>query len=122
MIKEIDHIVFIVKDLGQTEKFYSSFLGKPMHKSKEHVAFEVGSTKLFFGTPYKNKGDKFDKDFLGFNHIAFRVNNLDDLQKLKRDLEKASIKNSGINIDRYGKKEFIWLDDPNGIRVEFYLR
>lgn len=25
-------------------------------------------------------------------------------------------------IDKYGKKEFIWFDDPDGARLEFYLR
>ena len=27
-----------------------------------------------------------------------------------------------MKIDFYGKKEFIWIDDPDGIRLEFYLR
>jgi glyoxylase I family protein len=27
-----------------------------------------------------------------------------------------------IKIDHYGLTEFIWLDDPDGNRIEYYLR
>jgi len=30
--------------------------------------------------------------------------------------------NSGIILDKYKQREYIWLDDPDGIRQEFYLR
>jgi len=35
-------------------------------------------------------------------------------------LTSNQIAHSGI--DRYGLKEFLWLDDPDGMRIEFYLR
>lgn len=117
----IDHIVLIVKDVATTEKFYSSFLGKPIQLEKEQVAYKIGETKLFLGLPY-GKYKTSDKDRNGLNHLAFGVRSLKELKECEKILKKAKIKNSGIKIDKYGKKEFIWLDDPNGIRIEFYCR
>ncbi len=117
----IDHLVLIVKDITKTEKFYTSFLGKPIQREKEQVAYKIGDTKIFFGLSY-TKWKKLDKDASGFNHLAFGAKTLKELKNLEKTLNKARIKNSGVKIDKYGKKEFIWFDDPNGFRIEFYLR
>ena len=47
-LKLIDHIVIIVKDIQATEKFYSSFLGKPVQRDDQHIVYQVGYTALFF--------------------------------------------------------------------------
>ncbi len=119
--KFIDHIVLIVKDIGVTERFYSKFLGKPIQSDKEQVAYQIGETKIFFGLPY-SEWQKIEKDKSGLNHLAFGVKTLKELKEFEKILNKEGLKNSGIKIDRYGKKEFIWFDDPNRIRIEFYLR
>jgi glyoxylase I family protein len=122
-IEFLDHIVLIVKNVKKTVKFYSKFLGKPIHKGKFSVAYQIGKTKLFLVLPYKNlKNNKFNADRIGLNHLAFGVRTLQQLRKMKNKLDKLKIKNSGIKIDKYGKKEFIWFDDPDKIRLEFYLR
>ncbi len=78
---------------------------------------------MFLGLPYHEiKNNEFDKDRIGLNHLAFGVKSLEELKKFEYILNKAQINNSGIKIDKYGKKEFIWFDDPDGIRLEFYLR
>jgi len=118
--KFVDHIVIIVKDVKRTADFYSSFLGEPIQMDKEQVAFQIGKTKLFFGLPY-GEYEKYDKDKYGLNHLAFGVGSLNELKKFKGILDKNGIKNSGIKTDKYGKKEFIWFDDCDGIRLEFYF-
>ena len=118
----LDHIVILIKDIKTTEKFYSLFLGKPIDRTDYHVAYEIGETKIFFGLSGNKDTPKFDKENLGLNHLAFRVKNLEELKEFEKILNKVKIKNSGIQIDKYGKKEFIWFDDPDGIRLEFYLR
>ncbi len=120
-IEFIDHAVIIVKDDKRSADFYSKFLGKSIQTDEEQVAFQVGETKLFFGLSY-GEFEKYDKDKGGLNHLAFGVRNLDELKKFEDILEKAGIQHSRIIIDKYGKKEFIWFDDPDGIRLEFYLR
>lgn len=121
--KFIDHIVIFVKDVKRSEKFYSKFLGEPEFIDKEQVCYKIGDTKLFFGLPYKKiKNPEFRLEGFGLNHLAFGVRSLKELKGFERILNKGRIKNSGVKIDKYGKKEFIWFNDPDGIRLEFYLR
>jgi len=119
----IDHIVLIVTDIKRTTKFYSSFLGKPEAGSEHSVNYIVDGTKLFFVLPYKKiKNNVFQSDRVGLNHLAFRVNDLQELKNIMKKLDTAKIKHSGNKKNKYSKKEYIWFDDPDGIRLEFYLR
>ncbi len=118
---KIDHIVISVKNLKLSKKFYSAFLGKATI-GKEDVSWKLGGTKLFIASPYKKNALKFNKANLGLNHFAFRASTKKELASYQLKLDKAKIANSGVQIDKYSKKEFIWFDDPDGIRLEFYLR
>jgi catechol-2,3-dioxygenase len=117
----IDHLVFIVKDLSHTEKFYTTFLGEPTYFEKETLIYQVSDTKLFFVLP-KIAWEPVDKDKSGLNHLAFGVRNIDDLKEFAATLDNGGIKNSGVKIDTHGGKDYIWFDDPNGMRLEFYCR
>jgi catechol-2,3-dioxygenase len=119
---QLDHIVLWVSNLGNSVKFYSAFLGKTEFEDKESASWLAGQTKFFVGVSSKDVPMSFDKENIGLNHIAFRANSLDELKVQQSKLDEANIKHSGIQIDRYGGKEFIWFDDPDGIRLEFYLR
>lgn len=118
---QIDHIVISVSDLTKSTKFYSAFLGKAK-QGKEDVHFVLGSTKLFLTSSYKLSAKKLDKHNIGLNHIAFQVGSLPRLKAYRLLLDKAGIVHSGIQIDNYSLKEFIHFDDPDGIRLELYLR
>ena len=117
----IDHVVLIVKDLKETERFYTSFLGNPSHLDEEYIAYKVGESTIYLAL---SDGDfqKVDKDKGSLNHLAFGVRTTDELIGLEKVLAEANIRNSGVKIDKYGNKEFIWFDDPNGYRLEFYCR
>ena len=117
----IDHIVVSVKNLKKSTKFYSAFLGKAT-ESKWDISWKIGDTKLFITSPYKKFPLAFDKHNIGLNHIAFGVKTIAELKNFEQKLNKAKIKNSGTQIDKYSTKEFIWFDDLDGIRLEFYLR
>jgi len=121
MLSFIDHIVIVVQDLGRTELFYTAFLLEPVHSDAESVAYQIGETKIFFVLPY-GEFSKTDKDRGSLNHVAFGVRTPKELRESETILNEAKIKHSGIQIDRYGNKEFIWFDDPDGYRVEFYCR
>jgi len=119
--KFLDHVVLIVADIPRTINFYNSFFGRPVSADENSVCYEIGYTKLFFGLPFKEY-KILDKDSGGINHFAFGVRTVDELKKFEEKLDTAGIVHSGIQIDTYGKKEFIWFDDPDGYRLEFYLR
>jgi|SRR3989344_1338841 len=119
--KFIDHLVLIVKDIKKTEKFYTSFLGKPEYQDEENVTYKIGNTDVYFAAT-DGEFEKIDKDKGGLNHLAFGVRTGNELREFEKILNEAEIKNSGIKIDKYGSNEFIWFDDPDGIRLEFYCR
>jgi catechol-2,3-dioxygenase len=118
----VDHLVFRVSDLDRTERFYAALLSQHPERAEDSVMFTVGNTLLFFTTAVKTPSDAYDKEKIGLNHIAFGIQTLTDLQALQKQLDAAGIAHSGITLDQYGLKEFIWLDDPDGLRIEFYLR
>jgi len=118
----VDHVVFRVADLSKTEYFYTILLGEPTHRTEDSIMHEVGDTLLFFSACDVVNPKAYEKEQIGLNHVAFGVRTLEELQTIREQLDGAGIVHSGIKIDRYGKKEFIWLDDPDGMRIEFYLR
>jgi len=121
--KSIDHILLMVSNVKKTEKFYVKILGKPIYKDQNSVAWKIRDTKLFFGLPFKKlSGNAFDRNRIGLNHLAFAVRTLSELKKWEKKLNDSGIKNSGIIKDKYKNQEYIWFDDPDNIRQEFYLQ
>lgn len=118
----VDHLVFRVTETVRTERFYTALLGPPSHRTEDSVMFQVGETRLFFTRSVQQPSGTYEKESVGLNHLAFGVRTLEELQTIQGQLDRAGIRHSGIKKDRYGQKDFIWLDDPDGMRVEFYLR
>lgn len=117
----IDHIVFIVRNIGETKDFYDAFLGEAEYQSENTLVYKVDDTKIFFVLP-KSGFTVADRDAGGFNHLAFGVRALDELKGYERRLTNARIVHSGIKTDQYGNKDYIWFNDPNNIRIEIYCR
>jgi len=118
----VDHLVFRIADIDKTERFYTALLGQPSQRTEDSIMYKAGDTRLFFTLAVKPRRGTYDKESTGLNHIAFGVRALSELQAIQKQLDSSGISHSGIKLDRYGSKEYIWLDDPDGIRVEFYLR
>lgn len=116
----IDHLSIIVSDIGKTAEFYGKFLGEPIKINEEKVVYQIGDTKIFFRLPYSEWRER-DKDQSGLNHIGFGVKDVDELKKFENILNENHIENSGVKISKLGT-EFVWFDDPNGYRLEFYVR
>jgi glyoxylase I family protein len=120
--KFVDHLVFRVAELDRTERFYSALLGQSPERAESSLMYRVGDTRLFFTLADRPQPGVYEKEKVGLNHMAFGVRTLEELDAIRAQLDKTGIAHSGIKIDHYGQKEFIWLDDPDGMRVEFYLR
>jgi glyoxylase I family protein len=120
--KLIDHLVFRVSALDRTEHFYTAILSQQPECAEGSLMYTVGDTLLFFTLSTHPPSTPYDKEQIGLNHIAFGIRSLADLQALQTQLDAAGIAHSGIKLDPYGLKEFIWLNDPDGMRIEFYLR
>lgn len=118
----VDHLVFRVADLSATERFYTALLGAPADRTEDSIMYRAGDTLIFFTLCERRQLGRYEKEEVGLNHLAFGVRTLEELQTIQKQLDSAGISNSGIKKDRYGNREFIWLDDPDKMRVEFYLR
>ena len=118
----VDHLVYRVHELARTERFYTALLGPPAHKTEDSLMYKAGITRLFFTLPIERQKKLHEKERIGLNHIAFGVRTPEELEAIQIHLDKSGISHSGIQVDHYGSKEFIWIDDPDGMRVEFYLR
>jgi glyoxylase I family protein len=118
----IDHLVFRVSALDRAERFYAALLGQPTHRTEDSVMYSVGDTRLFFTTSVESQTGTYDNGKIGLNHIAFGVRTLTELETIREQLDSSEIAHSGIKLDSYGPREFIWFDDPDGLRIEFYLR
>jgi glyoxylase I family protein len=120
--KSIDHLVFRVPDLAKVEAFYSALLGAPIEANETSVMYRVGATRLFFTQIDSNDIAGYDKERTGLNHFAFGLTTRAELEEVRDRLGRAGILHSEIGKDRYGKRDYIWMDDPAGMRVEFYVR
>ena len=118
----VDHLVFRIADIEVTECFYTAFLGQPSHRTEDSIMYQAGDTRLFFTPAQKRRKETYEKEAVGLNHIAFGVRTLSELLTIQKQLDSSGISHSGVRLDHYGSKEYIWLDDPDGIRIEFYLR
>jgi len=116
----VDHLVFRVPDMNRTERFYSALLAEPF-KADGYIMYMVGDTRLFF-TPSIDHALSYDKENVGLNHIALAVRTLEELQRVESQLNEGSVAHSGIKLWQDGLTKYIWLDDPDGIRVEYWLR
>ena len=118
----VDHFVLRVAEVGRTERFYTALLGQPAERAEGSIMYQVGDTRLFFTRADKYQAGLYEKEKVGLNHLAFGVRTLEELQAIRAQLDSLGIAHSGIKRDKYGENEFIWLDDPDGMRIEFYRR
>ena len=117
----VDHLVYRVRDTALAADFYQRLFGDPTFRAGEAFAYQVGPTLLFF-TPASPGNAPYDKEQPGLNHIALGTGDPAQLRAIAAHLDTVGIKHSGIGLDAHGKKEYIWLNDPDGFRLEFYCR
>ncbi|MGA3089638.1 MAG: hypothetical protein ABSD75_13560 [Terriglobales bacterium] len=119
--KFVDHLVFRVAEIGKTEQFYSALLGEPL-RAEDYLMYMAGDTRLFFTCSAESPPGRYEKEKIGLNHIAFGLRTRMELQTVRCQLDNSGIPHSGIKLWQDGLTEYIWLDDPDGMRVEFWVR
>ena len=116
----VDYVVLRVGELDTTERFFTAVLGPP-RRAGDSLMYQLGDARLFCTPCHHHSQEPYDKEKVGLNHVAFGVRTLEELHAIHARLKNHGISNSGIIVDSYGNKEFIWLDDPDGMRIEFYF-
>jgi glyoxylase I family protein len=116
----VDHLVFRVPNMTRTERFYNVLLGEPF-KADGYIMYMVGDTRLFF-TPCVEQATPYNKENIGLNHMALAVRTIEELETIELHLSQQGVAHSGIKLWQDGLTKYIWLDDPDGIRIEYWLR
>jgi glyoxylase I family protein len=119
----IDHLVLVVSDIGRTRQFYSKIFGEPTYQNERSVVYNIGPTRLFLVLAYGElpAGDVFSPNRIGLEHFAIGIGSVEELREVGQVLDAGGIVHSGIHIDSHSKREKIWLNDPDKIRIEFFI-
>jgi lactoylglutathione lyase len=121
---EFHHISITVKNLNESIKFYTEVFGFKFHsqfsKDEGNTKFAyLKSTNLTielweFKNPTASKDDLTDLKRIGYGHLAFSTNSIDQLCDRLNDLD---LDFSPIKVGASGKK-FSLGKDINGISIE----
>ncbi|RXR19105.1 VOC family protein [Flavobacterium amnicola] len=124
-LRKIHHIALICSDYQKSKHFYTSILGLEIIQERyraERQSFKLDLTlngiytiELFsFPDPPKRVSRP---EASGLRHLAFEVTNL---EKTREYFCTLSIIAEEIRTDEYTQKRFFFIEDPDGLPIEFY--
>lgn len=110
----IDHVVFHVKDLVRSKKFYVDFLGMDIeHESSWQCFLKCGNQGLAL---FEAEDDAEIHGGSEVNHMALQLVS-GDYQRVKSTLENAGLEVTG----RQGDPTCIYFSDPDGHRLQVLM-
>ena len=125
-VRGIHHLALICRDVEETIRFYQDFLGFPLvelvenrdYAGSSHFFFDIGAGNLlgFFDFPGHDHPE-FSETIGGVQHLALSVDE-QHFVAVREKLDAAGMEYLGP--DR-GVEESLYIRDPNGIGVEFYM-
>ncbi|CAN7281253.1 VOC family protein [Acidovorax sp. LjRoot129] len=131
-IQQLHHYAYKARDAEETRHFYEDILGLPLYHIIQsdyvpstgeycpytHFFFRLrdGSFIAFFDLGDDVKAEPSPNTPLWVNHIAFRVNTVEELENTKQRLEAHGIEVLGVTDHHIFQS--IYFFDPNGIRLE----
>ena len=131
-IQQLHHYAYKARDAEETRHFYEDILGLPLYHIIQsdyvpstgeychynHIFFRLqdGSFIAFFDLGDDVKPEPSPNTPLWVNHIAFRVNTVQELEDTKARLQAHGVEVLGVTDHHIFKS--IYFFDPNGIRLE----
>ena len=131
-IQQLRHYAYKARDAEETRHFYEDILGLPLYHIIQsdyvpstgeycpytHFFFRLqdGSFIAFFDLGDDVKPEPSPTTPLWVNHIAFRVNTVQELEDTKARLQAHGVEVLGVTDHHIFKS--IYFFDPNGIRLE----
>jgi len=133
--KGLHHIALATRDPEATYDFYAKKLGMPLTHTEVHLQgdgsfrhffFDLGDGSSLAFFEVRDIGEKPDYATaislaaglpIWVNHVAFRLDTLDELAAMKDRLEQAGVRN--LHEIDHGWSNSLYAVDPNGILVEF---
>jgi glyoxylase I family protein len=131
-IQQLHHYAYRAKDAEETRHFYEDILGLPLYHiiQSDHVPstgeycpythfffrLQDGSFIAFFDLGDDQAAEPSPNTPLWVNHIAFRLNSLEELEAMKARLQAHDVDVIGVTDHHIFKS--IYFFDPNGVRLE----
>ena len=129
-IQQLHHYAYRARDAEETRRFYEDILGLPMYHiiQSDHVPstgeycpythfffrLQDGSFIAFFDLGDDEAALPSPNTPAWVNHVAFRVNNVAELEAMKSRLQAHGVDVIGITDHHIFKS--IYFFDPNGVR------
>jgi len=125
LLKSIHHIAIICTDYSRSKKFYTEILGFEI--INEHYREKRDSYKLdlslngnylveLFSFPNPTARPS-QPEAAGLRHIAFGVENMEAAVAY---FQNHKVETEPVRIDEFTKKQFTFLQDPDGLPIELY--
>jgi glyoxylase I family protein len=138
-VKSLHHVAVRVRDPWTSRRFYEDVLGFSFMEipvAGEFIAawegapsegtlfaMQAGDTFVILEPPLEGtaSGDRFSEQRIGVDHLAFGVDDRQDLERLASSLDDAGIATAGIELDPVLGKEYVAFRDPDNVQWEFYM-
>lgn len=128
MESKVGHIYLYVSNPDKSYVFYKNLLGtlgyKQIFKEKGCFAFEKDGTSLWFEkTPSDHLKDGYHRRRTGLNHLAFRLNSREEVDKFCQKFIKTrglkTLYNTPKAFPEYTKDYYaVFFEDPDKIKLE----
>jgi glyoxylase I family protein len=138
-VKSLHHVAIRVRDPWTSRRFYQDVLGFSFMEipvAGEFIAawegapsegtlfaMQAGDTFVILEPPLEGtaSSDRFSEQRIGVDHLAFGVDDRQDLERLASSLQVAGVETAGIELDPVLGKEYVAFRDPDNVQWEFYM-
>lgn len=120
----IHHICLRVNDMDTARDFYRDVLGFEVQEAADDLyLFQAGNTLVVLRPPLEGtpEGDRFSEYRIGVDHLAFTVEERDELDRVVESLQDAGVHTEGVELDPTLNKEYVCFRDPDNVQWEFYM-
>jgi glyoxylase I family protein len=124
-INNIHHIAIICSDYQKSKHFYTQMLGFEILNEVYRAERQSYKLDLSVNGLYQIELFSFPNppirtshpEACGLRHLAFEVNNIIETREC---LLRQNIDSEDIRIDEFTNKSFFFMEDPDGLPIEFY--
>jgi catechol 2,3-dioxygenase-like lactoylglutathione lyase family enzyme len=124
-IRKLGHIVFRVRDIERSVKFYTEILNFRVSDVNEGGMVFLNTcgdhhTIALAPAAAGEAADHGPNDQLGLSHFAMEVANLDELFEIREFLRRKGVPITGEGRKGAGSNAGLTISDPDGYHVELY--
>ena len=121
----VHHIAIICRDYAVSKRFYTEVLGLEIIREVHRTERQSWKLDLALGGQYVIELFSFPEppprpsrpEAAGLRHLAFAVS---DLDATVRGLDAHDVASEPIRVDEFTGRRFTFIQDPDGLPLEFY--